>query len=92
MADGIVTSVRHENKQDPNAGSGLHITQLVNLLGYDSWIVRYTHLKAAYVKVGQMIQKHDPIAESGSSVDTGEAYLHVDMMDLRHQYRAVQFE
>lgn len=92
MADGMIIGVRHENKLNFKEGAGLYITQLVNLLGHNSWIVRYAHLKAAYIKVGEYAQKYQPIAESGNSGAVVSPYLHVDMMDLKHQYRAIQFE
>jgi murein DD-endopeptidase MepM/ murein hydrolase activator NlpD len=92
MSDGMVIKVGHENRLDHKVGAGLHIVQLVNLMGYDSWLLKYSHLKAAYVSTGQMVSKYDPIAESGDSGAVSEPYLHVDMMDLKHQYKAIQFE
>lgn len=92
MADGMIIAVKHENALDSKQGVGLFITQLVNDLGHDSWVVRYCHLKAAYTKVGDFVYKHQPIAESGNSGAVVSPYLHVDMTDLRRQYKAIQFE
>ena len=92
IADGVIFSVKHESSLDFKMGSGLRILQLVNMLGHDSWIIKYSHLKAAYVIVGQMVKRFEPMAESGDSGNADHPFLHVDMMDLKQQYRAIQFE
>ena len=92
MADGIVIRTRYESATDPKQGAGLYILQLVILPGYDSWGLRYSHLKAVYVKPGQKIERFEPIAESGDTGDAECAYLHVDLMNLKRQWRPIPLE
>lgn len=92
MADGVVIRCRHENSLDPKVGAGLYILQLLNLLDYDSWILKYSHLKAVYVQPGEQVYRFQAIAESGDSGDTDSSYLHVDLMNLHRQWKAIQVE
>lgn len=92
MCDGVIERVRFENYLDSRYGSGLYIFQRVGLRGFDSWTLRYTHLKATYVKVGQVVYQGDPMAESGNSGDVLSPYLHIDLMDLRSQYRPIPLD
>lgn len=92
MADGVIIRCRFESAIRMDAGAGLYVLQLVSLLGYDSWVIRYSHLKAAYVKPGQRISRFDAFAESGSSGAAAHPFLHVDLMDLRRQWRDIPWE
>ena len=83
MADGFIISARYESALDHHFGAGLFITQLVMLMGYDSWTLRYTHLKDIRVKQGQRVTRGEIIAEAG------KPHLHVDLMDLRRQWRPI---
>lgn len=92
MADGLVIRTRFENPLDFSQGAGLYILQLVIMPGYDSWILKYSHLKAVHIEPGTRIYRHTPIAESGESGAAQEPYLHCDLMNLRHQWQAIQLE
>lgn len=92
MADGIIVRARFQNALDAKAGAGLYIIQLINEPGYDSWTLRYTHLKAVYVGPGERVKAGQGIAESGNSGAAERPYLHVDLMNLHHQWRAVPLE
>lgn len=92
MADGFIVRSRFENTLNFSEGAGLYIVQLVSLTGYDSWMLRYSHLKASYVTPGEQVCRYDPIAESGDSGDAAVPYLHVDLMNLKRQWKAVQFD
>jgi len=85
MCDGIIVRARHESAIEPTFGAGLYILQLVCFLGYDSWALKYAHLKAVYVKAGQKVCRNEAMAESGNG-------LHVDLMDLRAQWRPIPLE
>lgn len=89
MSDGITLRARHESALDAGQGAGLYLLQLVVVLGYDSWVIKYSHLKAVYVKVGVRVQRGDFIAESGSSGAVESPYLHVDLMNLKRQWQAI---
>jgi murein DD-endopeptidase MepM/ murein hydrolase activator NlpD len=92
MADGFIIRSRYEDPLDTKIGAGLHILQLVNLPGFDSWVLKYSHLRAVYVRPGHRIARHDPIALSGNTGDALSPYLHVDLQNIQHQWRAVQLE
>jgi murein DD-endopeptidase MepM/ murein hydrolase activator NlpD len=92
MADGMVIRARFENPLDYNVGAGLYILQLVVMPGFDSHVLRYTHLKAVHVEVGQRIYRHTPIAESGNSGAADGEYLHVDLMDLKYRWLAIPLD
>lgn len=89
MADGIIIRTRYESALDSRRGAGLYVLQLVQGLGYDSWVIKYSHLKAAYVEVGTPVKRGHFIAESGSSGAVDGPYLHVDLMNLKHQWKAI---
>jgi murein DD-endopeptidase len=89
MADGMVVRVRWEYPENLKAGMGLHIIQLVMAVGYDSWSLRYTHLGSAFVKPGERIRRFQTIGTTGKSGDAGHPFLHVDLMDLKGQYREI---
>lgn len=92
MVDGIIIRTRFESSLDAAAGAGLYILQLVNSPGYDSWVLRYSHLKAVYVHPGKRVIRGEGIAESGRSGDAESPYLHVDLMNLKRQWRAIPLE
>lgn len=94
MCDGFIIRSRYERPLEPEQGAGLYILQLVMMEGFDSWVLKYAHLQASYVNPGDRVKRGQPIAVSGK---TGELhhlppYLHVDLQDLRHQWKAVQLE
>jgi len=92
MVDGIIIRSRFENALDSTLGSGLYIFQLVMLVGYDSWCLKYSHLKASYVSVGQKVKAGEGIAESGQSGDAISPFLHVDLMNLKKQWKNILFD
>lgn len=92
MADGFIVRARFENHLDHKQGAGLYIFQLINLPGYDSWVLHYAHLRSARVKPGDQVCRFDVIAESGDTGNVSEPYLHCDLMSLRHQWRAIPFD
>jgi len=92
MADGVVVRSRFESPLNVKEGAGLYILQLVMLIGFDSWVIKYSHLKASHVTPGQRIQRGDAIAESGNSGNVLSPYLHVDLMNLRHQWQPIPFD
>lgn len=85
MCDGMILRARHEKASDPKYGAGLYILQLVSMMGYDNWVLKYSHLKAVYVTPGQQVYRQDAMAESGEG-------LHVDLMDLRLQWKPIPLE
>lgn len=91
MSDGFIVRARLESALDTRVGAGLHIVQLVSLLGYDSWTLRYAHLSAVFVYPGQQVKQGQSIALSGNSGDTLECILHVDLQDLKYQWRDIAF-
>lgn len=92
MCDGMVIRGRYENALDSTEGAGLYLLQLVIMPGYDSWILRYSHLQAIHVEVGSRIYRHTPIAESGATGNAQSPFLHIDLMNMRHQWRAIPLE
>ncbi len=92
MADGIIIRARFENAVNTKLGAGLYITQLVMYPGFDSWALKYCHLKAIYVDVGKRVCRHDAMAESGDSGNADSAYLHVEIMNLTRQWRPIPLE
>lgn len=90
MADGLIMRARHESSLDAGQGAGLYILQLVSGLGFDSWVLKYTHLKAIYVQVGKRVKRGDFIAESGNSGAVDSPYLHVDLVNLKRQWQSVE--
>jgi murein DD-endopeptidase MepM/ murein hydrolase activator NlpD len=89
MADGIIIRARYESAIRDDIGAGLYVLQLVSLPGFDSWTIRYSHLKAVYVRPGQTISRYTAFAESGNSGAALRPFLHVDLMDLRRQWRDI---
>ncbi len=92
MADGVIIRARFESALDATAGAGLYILQLVNLPGYDSWVLRYSHLKAVYVAHGAQVYRGQAMAESGNTGAVLSPYLHVDLMNLKQQWKAIPLE
>lgn len=92
MADGIIIRRRFESALDAKEGAGLYVLQLVSMPGYDNWVLRYAHLRAVYVEPGDRIVRGQPIAESGNTGDVLSPYLHVDLMNLKRQWRAIPLE
>lgn len=92
MADGIIIRCRYENALDSEVGSGLHILQLVSMPGYDSWTLKYAHLREVFVKPGQKVERYTVIAESGRTGAVFSPYLHIDLMDLHHQWRPIPIQ
>jgi len=84
MADGLIIRSRFESALDPQSGAGLFITQLVSLMGHDSWVLMYSHLKASFVYPGHAVKQGQAIAESGVK-------LHTDLMNLKHQWKEISF-
>lgn len=89
ICDGFIIRSRLENYLDTRVGAGLYITQLVTMLGFDNHVVRYSHLKSIHVYPGQTVKKGQPIAESGNSGDIQSPILHVDMVNLKHQWMEI---
>lgn len=92
ICDGFIVRSRFENAVDSGIGAGLFILQLVMLPGYDSFVVKYSHLKASYVEPGQQVCRFDPIAESGASGDVLSPFLHVDLQTVRKQWAPIEFD
>lgn len=92
MADGFVIRARFQDTLNHSAGAGLHILQFINTPEYDGWVLRYAHLKAVYVKPGGLVLSGQAIAESGNTGDVVSPYLHVDLMNLKRQWRAIALE
>lgn len=91
MADGVIVKASYESSIDIMSGSGLHIVQLVIMPGFDAWWCKYCHLKSAHVKIGQKVIRGQEIASSGLG-ESRRAYLHVDLMDPRHQFHSIRWE
>jgi len=91
MSDGFIIRSRFEDHFNTGKGAGLYITQLVTLLGFDSWILRYSHLSASYMYPGQSIRQGQAIALSGNSGDCDSPYLHIDLMNLKGQWKDIPF-
>lgn len=89
MSDGIIAFSKHEDSKNKNIGDGLFVMQIVLLEGYDSWILKYSHLKSVCVETGQHVDRYSVIGESGASGAASYPYLHVDLMDLRRQWRPI---
>jgi len=92
MSDGMILRSRFENSLDTSVGAGLYILQIVSMMGRDSWVLKYSHLKGSYVKPAQRVRRGDPIAESGMSGKCLYPTLHVDLMNLQHQWRPIVCE
>lgn len=92
MSDGIVIRSRYESSVDAHVGAGLYVLQLVSLPGFDSWVLKYAHLKSVCVIPGQRIQKYETIGESGETGDVASPYLHTDLMDLRRQWKPIPIQ
>jgi murein DD-endopeptidase MepM/ murein hydrolase activator NlpD len=92
MADGLVIRSRFESALDSKEGAGLYILQLVMLPGYDSWVLKYSHLKGSHAVPGQTVRTGDPLAESGNTGAVLSPYLHVDLLNLRHRWQEIPFE
>lgn len=92
ICDGMIIRSRFEDSMDHRKGAGLYITQLANTFGYDNWSIKYSHLKASYVGVGEYVKEGQPIAESGKSGNVLYSYLHVDLLDLYYQWKKIPFE
>lgn len=92
MADGVIVRAQFESATDFTLGRGLYILQLVNFPGFDSWMLCYSHLKAAYVKPGQRVCRLDAMAESGNSGNVIAPFLHVDLMNLKRQWKPIPLE
>ena len=92
MSDGFILRSKFENHLDTTEGSGLYILQLVILPGFDSWVLKYTHLKSSFVSPGQSVKRGEAIAESGFSGNSLSSYLHVDLMNLSHQWRPIPLD
>ena len=89
MADGMITKTGFERAIYTELGCGLHILQLVSLPGYDSWWIRYGHLRRVLVHLGDTVKAGQVVAESGQSGAAGYPMLHVDLMDTKHQYKEI---
>ncbi len=91
VSDGIIAKARFESPIDSNRGAGLYIIQLVQMHGHDAWWMKYSHLKAVYVQVGDEVKRGQPIAESGDSGEVERPLLHVDLADTKHppQYHPI---
>lgn len=72
-------------------GNAVNVIQLVVMPGFDSWWIRYDHLVSANVTLGQAVGRGELIGHSGIG-QANKPYLHVDMMDPRHQYRPILWE
>jgi murein DD-endopeptidase MepM/ murein hydrolase activator NlpD len=92
MSDGMIIRSRFQNYLDSKEGAGLYVLQLVTLLGYDSWVLKYSHLKSSFVSPGQQIKRGDAIAESGMSGNCLSPYLHIDLMSLHRQWKPIPIE
>lgn len=92
MCDGMIVDARTAQPTASSHASGLYILQLALNPGFDSWKIRYSHLKAIYVTRGQRVRRYDAIAESGNSGRAVRPMLHVDLQNLRHQFREIPFE
>lgn len=89
IADGFIVRSRFENSLNTAIGSGLYISQLLMMPGYDNWSVKYSHLKASFVRPGDRVKQGQPIAESGKSGEVQFSYLHIDLLDLKYQWRDI---
>lgn len=92
MADGIIIQAKYESSVDRKLGAGLYIRQLVILPGYDSWVLRYTHLSSVHVEPGQEVAQGRPIAESGDTGDINRPLLHIDLIDIRKQWHDIPID
>lgn len=89
VCDGIILKSRFENAIDTSVGAGLHIMQLVKMLGYDCWAIRYSHLKSSFVTPGDNVKQGQSLGESGKSGDASYSYLHIDLMNLHYQWKDI---
>ena len=89
MAEGIILKVCFENSLNIDEGAGLYILQLVTNSLYRNWVLKYSHLQASYVEPVERVRPGEPIAESGNSGAVLRPYLHVDLMNLQHQWKAI---
>lgn len=92
MAAGVILRARFESAIDIEEGAGLHILQLVSLVGFDNWVIRYSHLKSVFVKPGDPVERGAILGESGKTGDVTSPYLHVDLVDVRRQWKAIPLE
>ena len=91
IADGMVVRARFESAIRHDVGDGLNVLQIVIMPGHDAWWVKYSHLKAIYVEVGDKLRRGQPIAETGQSGAVEYPTLHVDLMNTRHQHHPISF-
>lgn len=92
MCDGLILRARYENPLDPSEGAGLYILQLVSVPGYDNWVLRYSHLSKRHVKPGDKVYRGECIGETGDTGQLVEPFLHVDLMNVLRQWRAIPLE
>lgn len=91
MADGFIIRSRFDSSMDTIQGAGLYITQLITMIGYDSWSLKYSHLKSSFVKPGDHVRQGQPIAESGKTGNASYSYLHIDLLDLKYQWKDISW-
>lgn len=95
ICDGIILRVGVDKggalDEIPKHDHGLRVAQLVQKMGFDSFMVDYRHLASATVNVGQRVKAGDRIGYSGYEGE-GSPYLHLELRDLKGQFRPIDFD
>ena len=91
MAEGLVSMAGWENYNNHNQGFGQRVRQSIITPNGPQTLV-YGHLSHIYIRPGDTIQKGDRVGLSGNTGHTSGPHLHVERVDSKGQYYALEFE
>lgn len=86
VCDGLIVKAGPDDPIDEKQGK--RVVQIVSLIGYDFWWLRYRHLRQPIPHPGYRVKQGDPIGYSGKN---GESYLCVELLDPKGQYHPIPF-
>lgn len=85
-ADGMVVKV---GLDEPDSGqNGMRLVQILYELSYDSWWIRYRHLRTVHESPGNKVKAGDRIGFSGRN---GESFLCIELLDRNLQFHPMEF-
>lgn len=92
MYDGLIIRSGWENVSDPKQGFGLRVRQQIMTESGVPLTLVYGHLSVLHAKEGHQVHKGDRIGLSGMTGHVSGPHLHVELVDGKGQYRAIEFE
>lgn len=92
MHDGLIVRAGWENVSNPRQGFGLRVRhQIISDSGVPFTLV-YGHMSMVHVQEGHQIHKGDRIGLSGKTGHVSGPHLHIELLDFKNQYHAIEFE